>query len=206
MALSQRCPTHVLAKREAGSRGDDWTSLSRIRNLDELWPHWRNPGLAQRVNIDGTKDRAEPWPNDQTQRLLWFRRHGAQLWIPRLTELDALFRELRDPTTHRSRSSRSARFSTLRAPTTTAESRPHSNQLARQQNSQTRSQKGTSTMTDVLNGWLTGGPSGFTDVTQSFLATQNSQLSADIGAFSLNREAVLALVNGLETIRAAQLG
>jgi hypothetical protein len=48
---------------------------------------------------------------------------------------------------------------------------------------------------DVLTGWLASGPSQFGPLTQAFLATQNSELSSEIGAFSLNHEAVAALVN-----------
>jgi hypothetical protein len=58
---------------------------------------------------------------------------------------------------------------------------------------------------DVLNGWLTSGPSGFTDVTQTILSSQDVQLSSDIAAFSPNTAFVSAVVDAIETIRAAQL-
>jgi hypothetical protein len=76
--------------------GEDTASLAHIRNLDDIYPSWRNLGAAQRVNVDGSKDRAEPWPADPTQLLLWLVASDAEPWIPTTTEIDELFRERRD--------------------------------------------------------------------------------------------------------------
>lgn len=51
---------------------------------------------------------------------------------------------------------------------------------------------------NVLNQWLESGASGFTDITQAILATQNTQLSTQIGAFSPNQAFVSAVVDAIE--------
>jgi hypothetical protein len=83
--------------------GEDTGSLAVIRNLDDVWPSWTNPGLAQQMHVDGTKQRGEPWPSDPVQLLLWLvtslpaaARQPAHVWIPTLTEIDELFAERRD--------------------------------------------------------------------------------------------------------------
>jgi hypothetical protein len=78
--------------------GEDHCNLAYLRNLDDLWPDWRQLGLSsRRINLDGSKDRQEPWPADGGPELLiWLLKSSAQPWIPSLPELDALFRELRE--------------------------------------------------------------------------------------------------------------
>jgi hypothetical protein len=58
---------------------------------------------------------------------------------------------------------------------------------------------------NVLSQWLESGASGFTDLTQNILTTQDTQLSSEIAAFSPNTAFVSAVVDAIETIRAQQL-
>lgn len=81
--------------------GPDHANLSWLRGLDDVHPSWRNPGMAQRINVDGSKDRVEPWPVDEysPQMLLWLTRTpDAQPWVATLPQIDELFREIRDDT------------------------------------------------------------------------------------------------------------
>jgi hypothetical protein len=54
-------------------------------------------------------------------------------------------------------------------------------------------------MTDVLTAWQAadGDVSSFPAPIQAFLQTQNLPLSNEVGAFSLNRAALTALVNAV---------
>lgn len=77
--------------------GENHASVAWIRNLPQLWPDFRQPGLSStRINLDGSQHREEPWPTDDgPQFLLWAIRSGAELWIPTLRQIDQLFRDLR---------------------------------------------------------------------------------------------------------------
>jgi hypothetical protein len=77
--------------------GEDHANLAYIRNLDDVWSDWRRPGLhTQRINVDGSKHRTEPWPADSgPELLLWLVRSPAKPWIPTLPQIDELFAELR---------------------------------------------------------------------------------------------------------------
>jgi hypothetical protein len=72
---------------------DDWTSRARIANIQDLW---NDPALPRPVNIDGTRADNQPWSSDKLPRLLWFRRHGADLSIRALPQIDAQLRAERD--------------------------------------------------------------------------------------------------------------
>lgn len=79
--------------------GPDHANLAWLRGLGDVHPSWRNPGIAQRINVDGTKDRVEPWPVDEysPQMLLWLTRTpDAQPWVATLPQIDELFRQVRD--------------------------------------------------------------------------------------------------------------
>ncbi|BCO47755.1 hypothetical protein [Mycobacterium intracellulare] len=72
--------------------GEDHASDLFLKNLDDLWPGWRK-GQArdgQRINIDGTPTRNEPWPADPTALLLWLVRSNAEAWIPTAGDLERL--------------------------------------------------------------------------------------------------------------------
>jgi hypothetical protein len=72
---------------------DDWTSRSRVSNIEKFW---RDPALPQPIRIDGTKEPQQPWPSEKLPRLLWLRRHDADLSIRTLPQLDQLARARRD--------------------------------------------------------------------------------------------------------------
>lgn len=72
---------------------DDWTSRARIANIEDLW---NDPALPRRINIDGSKERDQPWPSERLPRLLWLRRHNADLTIYTLPQLDQLASARRD--------------------------------------------------------------------------------------------------------------
>jgi hypothetical protein len=74
--------------------GEPHANLAYIRNIGSIWANWRQPGLGpQRINIDGSKPRPEPWPTDPTQVLLWLVTSSAEPWIPTTRELRQRFRE-----------------------------------------------------------------------------------------------------------------
>jgi hypothetical protein len=72
--------------------GDDHASDLYLKNLDSLWPSWRNPGQGGEriINVDMSAHRYEPWPTDPTELLLWLATSDAEPWIPTTRELDAL--------------------------------------------------------------------------------------------------------------------
>lgn len=65
-------------------RTDDRRANSAvISNLDEVWPEWSAPELAE---LDGKRTEA-PWPTAADTFLLWSLRSGAVLWVPTSDEL-----------------------------------------------------------------------------------------------------------------------
>jgi hypothetical protein len=46
--------------------GDEHASDLYLKNLDDLWPNWRNPGQGKDyvIHINGEEHRYEPWPVD----------------------------------------------------------------------------------------------------------------------------------------------
>ncbi|ORW85973.1 hypothetical protein AWB92_26720 [Mycobacterium sp. IEC1808] len=94
--ISLRLPQTYLVSSRPSLGGEEHASDLYLRNLDSLWPAWRNPDAVARINIDGSKPRLEPWPVDDTELLLWLVRSDAQAWIPTTFELDQLWRERHD--------------------------------------------------------------------------------------------------------------
>ena len=79
--------------------GLDHANLAWLRGLDDVYPSWRDPGMAQRINVDGSKTRTEPWPDDENspQMMLWLTRTpAAQPWVATPPQIDELFQEIRD--------------------------------------------------------------------------------------------------------------
>jgi hypothetical protein len=73
--------------------GESHASDLYLRNVDEVFPSWRNPGASGevRINIDGSRPRYEPWPLDKTELLLWLVNSPAQAWIPTTDQLERLW-------------------------------------------------------------------------------------------------------------------
>jgi hypothetical protein len=69
-----------------------------LRNLDAIWPQWRQGGgnqhvITLNVNANAHEQRHEPWPIDSTEQLLWLVRSDAEPWVPNEHQLDQLRRE-----------------------------------------------------------------------------------------------------------------
>lgn len=64
-----------------------------LRNLDQIWPLWRNAGRDDRVmtlDPNAQEQRRQPWPADRTETMLWLVRSAAQPWIPTEHQLEQL--------------------------------------------------------------------------------------------------------------------
>ncbi|WP_322857763.1 hypothetical protein [Mycobacterium shigaense] len=72
--------------------GEEHASDLYLKNLDDIWPAWRNPDTSNErvVNVNGAQHRSEPWPTDPTELLLWLVRSNAQPWIPNEQQLQRL--------------------------------------------------------------------------------------------------------------------
>jgi hypothetical protein len=75
----------------AAAWGEPHASDLYLKNLDALWPHWRTgQGEDHVIHVNGDQDRCEPWPQDQTEIMLWLVRSDAQPWIPTEQQLEQL--------------------------------------------------------------------------------------------------------------------
>lgn len=79
--------------------GDDRVNDLTVRNLDEIWPTWRQPnrtpGRTIHVHSDRV-DRLEPWPEDRLKLLIWLVTSDAKPWIPTVPKLRSLWRTRSD--------------------------------------------------------------------------------------------------------------
>lgn len=76
--------------------GEPHASDLYLRNLDDLWPAWRQGGTDRsRIDMSSTlsASRPEPWPADPAELLLWLVRSDAQPWIPSDRQLQQLRQE-----------------------------------------------------------------------------------------------------------------
>ena len=74
--------------------GEAHASDLYLRNLDDLWPTWRQPSLTPRtIHIDGRTDRDEPWPTEPVPLLIWLATSDAEPWIPTRNQLQELWAE-----------------------------------------------------------------------------------------------------------------
>ncbi|GAB3228227.1 hypothetical protein [Mycolicibacterium hippocampi] len=78
--------------------GEDHASDLYLKNLDDIWPLWKTPGVetARFVHVNGTKPRFEPWPSDPTQQLRWLVTSAAEPWIPTSSELTQHLKDRQD--------------------------------------------------------------------------------------------------------------
>lgn len=84
---------HVTRARPTNGGEEHATDLY-LSNLDDVWPHWKAPGGGpQQINLDGTRPRYEPWPDELHQLLLWLATSKAEPWIPTLPELEKLWQQ-----------------------------------------------------------------------------------------------------------------
>jgi hypothetical protein len=75
--------------------------LCYLRNLDALWPNWRQHGLkTETINLSSraTPARDEPWPGDSGPELLaWLINSDAEPWLPTTRQLREFFDERNAP-------------------------------------------------------------------------------------------------------------
>lgn len=74
---------------------DPMASRLVIRNIDDLFPEWRDGGSTT-ITIGATTPEQRPWPvNDATAQLIWLSTSAADVWLPTLQDLEELENELR---------------------------------------------------------------------------------------------------------------
>jgi len=64
---------------------------THIRNLDEVFPGWRDPDT--RISMQGTPPDRRPWPTDPIEQLVWFVNGPADIWLPTTAELQRLHQQ-----------------------------------------------------------------------------------------------------------------
>lgn len=81
--------------------GEDHANQAFIRNIDDLWPNWRQPGLSRRrmdLSDNVKRARDEPWPADRGPELMiWLVTSDAEPWIPTGKQLRELWAERNAP-------------------------------------------------------------------------------------------------------------
>lgn len=97
-AQMQRTPQDLITSARPSNGGEDHASDCYIKNLDDIWPTWRQPGHTPRtVRVYGDHaDRVEPWPAEPTQLLLWLVTSPAVPWIPTPQQLRRLWEQRRN--------------------------------------------------------------------------------------------------------------
>jgi hypothetical protein len=64
-----------------------------IRNLDQVFPQWRNRDNSS-INLSAAPPHdPRPWPKDPVEQLAWLCTSGAEVWVPTLSELHQLNQE-----------------------------------------------------------------------------------------------------------------
>lgn len=91
-----RMPSQTKFETSPEFPGEPHASDLYLRNLDRIWPEWRRGGSDnQRVDLSRTTtaSRAEPWPADPSELMLWLVRSNAQPWIPTDADLSKMRQE-----------------------------------------------------------------------------------------------------------------
>lgn len=78
---------------------DPLANLVAIRNIDDVFPHWRDADTS-RTYIHGAAPDPRPWPVDPVQQLLWLATSDAQPWVPTSAQLDQANEQRRERTRH----------------------------------------------------------------------------------------------------------
>ncbi|WNG94997.1 hypothetical protein [Mycobacterium sp. ITM-2016-00318] len=73
---------------------DPLASNLAIRNLDEIFPCWRD-GRTSTVVISGDEPDPRPWPKDPVAQLIWLSTSAAEVWVPTEAQLNQLHAERR---------------------------------------------------------------------------------------------------------------
>ncbi|MCW2652680.1 MAG: Uncharacterized protein JWR32_3656 [Mycobacterium sp.] len=63
-----------------------------LRNLDTIWPDWRQPPPSL-IMLSGSPPDRWPWPNQPIPQLIWLSVSDAEPWVPTQRKLDSLFAE-----------------------------------------------------------------------------------------------------------------
>jgi len=70
---------------------DPLASDLAVRNLDEVFPEWRQPDT--RVTLVGESPNRRPWPEDPVAQLVWMVTSEAQPWLPTIGQVKELHAE-----------------------------------------------------------------------------------------------------------------
>jgi hypothetical protein len=94
-AQLQEMPLDLVVSARTSVGGEDHASDLFLRNLDTLWPTWRQQAPAENIiYVDGRQARRiEPWPSDPTALLVWLVTSGADPWIPTTAQLRQLWKQ-----------------------------------------------------------------------------------------------------------------
>lgn len=71
---------------------DPHANCARIRNLDMIFPAWRD-GSTNRVVLSGVEPDPRPWPSDPVEFLFWLVTSEAEWWLPTRRQLEQLHAE-----------------------------------------------------------------------------------------------------------------
>jgi hypothetical protein len=72
---------------------DPHASRLFIRNIDDVFPAWRDPGPST-ITLSGAPPDPRPWPTDPIAQLVWLSSSDAQVWLPTFGQLEQLQAEL----------------------------------------------------------------------------------------------------------------
>ena len=97
---------------------DALASELAIKNLDQIFPNWRD-GKSNKVVINGDEPDPRPWPEDPVAQLIWLSTSEAEVWVPTSTQLDRLHAERHArlhpaPKVHRGRPERASTKANVR--------------------------------------------------------------------------------------------
>jgi hypothetical protein len=94
--VMMRGPSQLWKSCTPAMLGEDHANLAFIRNIGDIWPDWRQPGMrTHRINLSdrSTPHRAEPWPTNEygPEFLVWLHTSDADAWIPTTRQLRELW-------------------------------------------------------------------------------------------------------------------
>ena len=61
---------------------DPLATDTTLRNLDQIFPAWREPDTTHTTLSDAPQADPRPWPQDPISQLVWLATSEAQPWVP----------------------------------------------------------------------------------------------------------------------------
>lgn len=98
-AAQQHVSGHSWYDTQSHYMDDPLANLAAIRNIDDVFTHWRDADTS-RVYVSGGAPDPRPWPLDPVRQLLWLATSSAQPWVPTSVQLDEANEQRRDRTRH----------------------------------------------------------------------------------------------------------